>query len=618
MKPPTGPAASLGGTTLTDAGLIALAAGLASGGVLWLGAATSCLITGRAAPSFAPVSALRALADPAVPQSAWDTPVPGPVAYWTATLVVGVAVGALVRVGWRLYRSRMKPTTDRHRNLPGLANPGECEAAAGRRALTRRAGIVRPQLASKPTPADLGYLIGSSRGRELWCAVEDSVLLIGPPRMGKGLHVVIPWILDSPGPVVTTSTRPDTLAATRTHRAAKGPIAIFDPQRLSGLPDGLRWSPIRGCESPKTALVRARGLAAGVGFGNGVSEGSFWSGQTEMALRCLLHAAALAHHRTPRLYEWSLSPERAATAVKALQDNSRAATGWATALASIVNSDARTRDSVWMGVRQALSALADPQVMRAVDPDPGEAFDPEEFLRSCGTLYVLATAVGSASAGPLIAALLEDITETARVMAARSPGARLDPPLLLALDEIANLTPLPSLPALMAEGGGSGITTLTVLQSLSQARNRWGEHAADSIWDAATVKIVLGGLAKMRDLEDIARLLGEIDRPTQTVSRGRSGERSNSVAMRQQPVMPPAMLRTLPFGSAVLLLRQARPAVIDLRPWTARRDAPALRAGQKAVEVAIRDSATAPTAAEGEVGSPPDLPLSWPFRPEDD
>jgi len=31
--------------------------------------------------------------------------------------------------------------------------------------------------------------------------------------------------------------------------------------------------------------------------------------------------------------------------------------------------------------------------------------------------------------------------------------------LLLALDEIANLTPLPSLPSLMAEGGGSGITS---------------------------------------------------------------------------------------------------------------------------------------------------------------
>ena len=52
--------------------------------------------------------------------------------------------------------------------------------------------------------------------------------------MGKGLHVVIPWVLDAPGPVVATSTRPDTLAVTFHAREATGPGAIFDPQRLAG------------------------------------------------------------------------------------------------------------------------------------------------------------------------------------------------------------------------------------------------------------------------------------------------------------------------------------------------------------------------------------------------
>ena len=37
----------------------------------------------------------------------------------------------------------------------------------------------------------------------------------------------------------------------------------------------------------------------------------------------------------------------------------------------------------------------------------------------------------------------------------------------MALDEIGNLSPLPSLSVLMAEGGGTGITTMPVLQSLS-------------------------------------------------------------------------------------------------------------------------------------------------------
>jgi len=187
-----------------------------------------------------------------------------------------------------------------------------------------------------------------------------------------------------------------------------------------------------------------------------------------------------------------------------------------------------------------------------------------------------------------VAAFVEDITETARRHAAASPGARLDPPLLLALDEIANLTPLPSLPALMAEGGGSGITTLAVLQSLAQARHRWGEHAADAIWDAATVKLVLGGLAHRRDLDDVTRLAGEIDQPTPTHTRGQRGDRSTSTSLRQVPVLPPAVLRTLPFGTAVLLLRHTPPAVLTLQPWTARPDAARLAVDRDGVEDQIR------------------------------
>jgi hypothetical protein len=100
------------------------------------------------------------------------------------------------------------------------------------------------------------------------------------------------------------------------------------------------------------------------------------------------------------------------------------------------------------------------------------------------------------------------------------------------------------------------------------------------------VKLVLGGLAKYRDLDDVARLLGEIDELTETRSRGRAGERSTSTSVRMVPVMPPSVLRTLPFGTGVLLLRHTRPVVIDLAAWTARREGAVLGADQKRVEAA--------------------------------
>jgi type IV secretion system protein VirD4 len=584
------------GTPLVDLALVVLAVALVVGALLWTGAVLGTLVTGRGIPPGGIGAALAALGDPASPAAAWPDPgaLPSAAIYWLCTGVVLTAAPACGWGAWLLFRSRGASGGDRVdvRTRPGLADPREAETLAGRQALLRRTAQVRPSLAgTRPAPEQVGYRLGRARGRELWCAVEDSALLVGPPRMGKGLHIVIPWVLDAPGAVIATSTRPDTLAVTHHARATRGPVAIFDPQRLAGLPGGLRWSPVRGCETPRTALVRARALAAGAGFGRTVSDSDFWSGQTEAALRCLLHAAALDGRRANDLYRWSLNPAAATDAITVLHRHPNAADGWAEALESTVHADPRTRDSVWLGVRQALAALADPDVLHALDPGPGDRFDPEAFLAESGTLFLLASAVSSGTCAPLVAAFVEDITETARARAARSPGARLDPPLLLALDEIANLTPLPSLPSLMAEGGGSGITTLAVLQSLAQARHRWGEHAADAIWDAATVKLVLGGLGKARDLDDIARLLGEIDETTTTWTRGYTGDRSQSMSMRQIPVMPASVLRTLPFGTAILLLRHTRPAVIDLDPWTRRPDAEELRTGQVAVEVAAAAAA---------------------------
>ncbi|MGV8966590.1 MAG: type IV secretory system conjugative DNA transfer family protein [Cellulomonas sp.] len=597
------PGAGPPGSDLTDWLLIAGAAVFGFGVVLWCGAALACLLTGTAVPDGGPLAALRALGSFGDPGKVWAAPdqMPGAVPYWGATLLVLAVLAGCVALGWRLWHrtgAGGASNVNRLRTLPGLATASEADAAAGTRALLRRAPVVRPSATGTTRPAEVGYQVGRVRGKDLWCSVEDSVLLVGPPRMGKGLHVVIPWVLDAPGPVVATSTRPDTLAVTMHARdKSKGPVAIFDPQRLAGLPGGLRWSPVRGCEIPRTALVRARGLAAGVGFGKSVSDSDFWSGQTESALRCLLHAAALDGRGAVDLYRWSLNPTLAEDAVEILNREPAAASGWADALDAAIHSDPRTRDSVWLGVRQSLAALADPDVLAAVDPGESTAFDPAAFLRESGTLYLLAAAVTSGSCAPLVAAFVEDITETARVVAARSPGARLDPPLLLALDEIANLTPLPSLPQLMAEGGGTGITTLAVLQSLAQARNRWGEHAADAIWDAATVKIILGGLAKFRDLDDVARLLGEIDELTETRSRGRAGERSTSTSVRMVPVMPASVLRTLPFGTGVVLLRQSRPVVVDLGAWPQRGDATQLSADRLAVEAATAAAATAEGAS---------------------
>ena len=187
-----------------------------------------------------------------------------------------------------MFREHTRRTKIDPYRIVGIATRTDVATAASERALLRRGGPPRPAQ-TKPDARDVDYLLRASRSGCVWACVEDSILLIGRARSGKGLHVVINAILDAPGAVVTTSTRPDNLTATLTARSSdERPVAVFDPQHLAeGVPAGLRWSPIRGCEDPLTAMIRATGLAAGTGLSASVvptasSGRTIWSPGTRL------------------------------------------------------------------------------------------------------------------------------------------------------------------------------------------------------------------------------------------------------------------------------------------------------------------------------------------------
>lgn len=560
---------------LTNAALVLLCGAVVAALLLRAAGSVAAFATGTEQPSTGPAAGLRVLVEPTSPGAALGVRDLSPIAYWAGLLALIVLLVGVAGAVWVLIaRTRHRSVND-PRRIRGTATRRDIDAAASEKALLRRASTLRPSL-NHPRAGDVGYLLGHSRGRGIWASVEDSILVIGPPRSGKGLHLVVNAILDAPGAVVTTSTRPDNIAATIGARRARGPVAVFDPQRLTaGIGEvrgaGVRWSPVRGCEDPLTAMIRATGLASSTGLSSGGTEsGGFWEGRARAVLQALLHAAALDHLPTRALFEWSLSATAAMDAVGILASHRGAAPGWADSLHGMIQSDPRTRDSIWMAVSQAMASLADPQVLDAVSPAPGEEFDPSHFLTNDGTLYLLATGAGAGAAWPLVAAFMEDLTETARHLAASMPGTRLDPPLLLALDEIGNLAPLPSLPVLMAEGGGTGITTMPVLQSLAQARAKWGEHAASTIWDASIVKVILGGASASKDLQELSVLIGERDEQSDTVTISDYGARSIQRSTQRRYVMPPERIRMLPFGTGLVLLRSAPPIAVDLRPWTDR------------------------------------------------
>jgi len=505
------------------------------------------------------------------PEAAWPasarTLLPSPALLYALFALLVALASAVSALAWTRLGKR--------RRRPGFAQAAELRAHLSVRALRRRAPQVRPSLrhAKRVDPLQIGVRLGrdvASR-KALWASLEDSFLVLGPPRSNKTASLVIPGVIETPGPAVVTSIRPEILR--HTAGARNGPIEVFDPQDSSRWPSRLRWSPVADCEDPLVAIRRARGFVEGTDPNQHRSaDAEFFDGSARTVIRCYLHAAALGARTMTDVAGWAARPGDPEP-VRILDKDPRAAAGWSRALHQAGTWDPRTKDGIWATVAQAFESLADPRVLEACSPPPGEAFDTRSFLRECGTLYVLGTPEAQRVLAPLISAFTEDVIEQALEVAAESSAGRLDPPLSLWLDEAANIAPLESLPQLLSAGGGSGICTIVVLQSLAQARARWGTDKADAIWDASTVRVVFGGLGHAEDLARISRLAGETDEEVLSKTRGAGGTTWSS-SPRQRPVLPPERLRTLREGRAVVLHRRTPPVEAVLPQWWRQRLAP--------------------------------------------
>jgi len=119
----------------------------------------------------------------------------------------------------------------------------------------------------------------------------------------------------------------------------------------------------------------------------------------------------------------------------------------------------------------------------------------------------------------------------------------------------------------VTDGAGQGITTMIVLQSLGQARARWGVDGTAALWDGCTVKIVLGGLADTRDLETVSRMCGEVDVDVPGRTYNAAGEQTRSFSRRRVPTFPAGQVRTLQRWHGLLFYEEMRPIETALAGW---------------------------------------------------
>ena len=356
-----------------------------------------------------------------------------------------------------------------------------------------------------------GLFLGGGSVGPVLAGPEQCVLVLGPPRSGKTTALVVPNVQLAPGAVVATSTKTDVIGWTASTRGRRGRLWLFDPSGTVALPDGLTrlsWSPVPGCEDWREAVAAAHVLArSAVRQQRTGPDGDHWSERAEALLAPLLHAAALSGLDVSWVLRWVLRRDVSEPAGLLIRRGGNEMA--AETLSGIAGTDERERSGIFSTAAGILAAYRSPDAL-AVAAKPN--FDPDAFVRSSDTLYLCAPGAEQEQLAPVVVALLDRLR---RAVYRREPGW---PPVVWALDEVANIAPLPNLPSIIAEGAGQGLVTMACLQDLSQARVRWGA-AADGFLTLFGTKVVLPGIADMRTLELVSALAGEDHYPITSTTR---------------------------------------------------------------------------------------------------
>jgi type IV secretion system protein VirD4 len=442
---------------------------------------------------------------------------------------------------------------------------------------------------------------------------EDTVAIVGPPRIsGKTAGIVIPQAAMWTGALVTTSTKPDVLhftAARRRELAERhsGRIYVYAPT-AAGPVEGIepmRWSPLAGCEDPLIAAARVDALVQVADVGKNVENADHWRSGAARILRAYFLAAA--HHPTHAgdfalVTRWISLQEF--NEPLSILTNLRVdgAQDWGADLLGIAQrTNDKERSSFFAAASTSLKVTAIPRVLRSCSATD---IDPEEFIRTRSTLYIISPSELQAQLAPLCAALVESIVHAAyrlhdahgrprtsalsgiarfashlwRLVTGQQPLPPIDegpPRLLLQLDELTNIAPVPNLESIVSQGAGRGVLICWIVQSLAQLRNRYGDATADAIWSASTCKVVFGGLADGPTLDHISRLIGDHKVPTRTVNIGPNGGQTQETrGFEWRPRLAQSQLRELRRKWALLLYHHRKPVAIRVpiaaRKWRMR------------------------------------------------
>jgi type IV secretion system protein VirD4 len=378
--------------------------------------------------------------------------------------------------------------------------------------------------------------LGTRRLAPIHLPDEDHLLVLGPTGSGKSSGLAIPAILEWPGAVVVTDPKGELVRATLAARRRMGQAAVFAP--LMSPSDS--WNPVGSIHSSEDAL-----RTAGLMMGRPPDKEPFWHDLALQLLQGLLVEAAVTGMNTGDLLA-------ILQAVPAEDLPGELTHPLAQRLAQGATSGG---DRTAMGVVATLVAkLAPYATERVAEITSRSTFEAAGLAGGeLKSIYCVVTPHDAPLLRGLVSALLAACW---RAIYASPPRI----PVLFVLDEFAQLTLLPELPALVQLGRSQGVRMMLMGQDLSSISGTYGPDTATALWANCRTKLLLGGISELDLLEKTSRLAGMT-----TLHRRQADQADEPVSAH--PLLTPDDIRRLPDHHALLLRGSGHPAVIKQRRW---------------------------------------------------
>lgn len=538
--------------------LAALAAFLLA--LVWLTGALSAALLGEGwttvKSSELVATALRLPSHLSEPRLAWPThareALPGALGFY---VVGGTLFAALVGAGMLAARTRTAIGEGASLLLGRSHRPASARWASGR--------DLRALRVDGPTR---GRLILGRHGRALLAAEErQSVIVLAPAQSGKTTGLAIPSLREWEGPALVTSVKSDLLAATFAARRAQGRAMVFDPVDATRYA-GTCATPLHSCGSWHGALRVASWLSgAARPGGEGLSDADFWYAAAEKLLAPMLFAAAKDGRSIGAVVTWldkGIGAKEEVEEILASGGDAENREAARLAWAANWHREPRQRSSIYTTAETITAAFADPRVQEACR---SAEYTPTDLLDGgANTLYLCAPAHEQQRLRPLFSMMVRELISVVYESSAAS-GEPIDPPLLLVLDELANIAPIPNLDEVASTGAGQGIQLLSIFQDMAQIKSRYGESAAQTITNNHRAKLFGSGISDPDTLNYISRVVGtgEFEHRSETADDKGGAARTQASIYRE--LTPANVVREAKRGTGLLVYGHLPPAKIAMR-----------------------------------------------------